>query len=259
MRRSARVVAPIDLAVLRYDHGLVHELGGDWQAAADNYGEAARLFGENSSAYVSLVQQGHAQRQAGDLDGAESTLLRARDLVPRAPWAYLELARLAWYGGEDTVAALAWLDRAEAAAPDSADVRIGRAKLCSDWDDYACAEEAYDAALALGSDSGLLHVRVGDFYRPADPVLDHQSWERAAQQYTWAENFRGADPWLHERLGYVAFNIGQVDDAVEHFEEAVRLSYGGASQRLTCALARSYEAAGRPEAAQPLQEQCEPN
>ena len=256
---SAQVVDPSDLAALRYDLGLVFELAGDWESAAAQYGDAARRFGENPSAYVSLIRQGHAQRQAGDPRGAESTLRHASHLVPDAPWAYLEMARLAWYDNDDPAAAQARLDQAARAAPEAMGIHMARAELCRARADYVCAEEAYDAALTLGSDSGLLHVRVGDFYRPTDPVLDHQSWARAAQQYTWAEDFRGADPWLHERLGYVAYNIGQVDDAVKHYEEAVRLSYGGASQRLTCALARSYEAAGRPEAAQPLQEQCEPN
>ena len=83
-----------------------------------------------------------------------------------------------------------------------------RAELCELWDDFACAEQAYTAALLRRPRSGWLNGRVGAFYLPTNPVRAGQSWVNAAKYYEAAVDLRPQDPWAHERLAYVLLNRG---------------------------------------------------
>ena len=150
-----------------------------------------------------------------------------------------------------------WLRQAEQAAPDAAYVQIQRAELCSAWEDMACAEQAYQAALTSRPNSGWLHGRAGDLYRPTNPVRAGQSWDKAAEQYTWAVEFRPQDPWAHERLAYVLLNQGHAADAVAHYTQAIKLAYAdSAPARLYCSLALAQQHAGLAAESQASQAEC---
>lgn len=245
-------------AALYHDLGLIFELQGDWARARDSYAKAVDLFGGGEqSAYASLVRLGSVLAQGGDAEGAAARFKQAQALDKAAPWAYLGLANLAWAARKDRAAAEDWLRQAEQASPDAAYVQIQRAELCSAWDDMACAEQAYQAALARRPSSGWLRGRTGDFYRPTNPVRAGQSWDKAAEQYNWAVEFRPQDPWAHERLAYVLLNQGRAAAAVEHYKEAISLAYGdSAPAHLYCSLAFAQEQAGQAADAQASQVEC---
>jgi tetratricopeptide (TPR) repeat protein len=133
-----------------------------------------------------------------------------------------------------------------------------RAQLCQAWDDELCADDAYRTMLSLRRGSGLIHMHVGDFYRPSEPVREHQSWQKANQQYELAQNYRPHDPWLHERLGLVAANMGDLDEAINAYEAALDLTYAdSAPARLYCSLAIVYEQAGQNTPADHALQACE--
>lgn len=246
-------------AALYHNLGLAYELQGNWSEAGANYGRAVELFGaEQPAAYASLVRLGSVLAQSGDATGAAGRFQQALALDKAAPWAYLGMATLAWEARHDRTAAEDWLRQAEGAAPDAAYVQIQRAELCSAWDDTACAEQAYLAALAGRPNSGWLHGIVGDFYRPTNPVRAGQNWDKAAEQYRWAVEFRPQDMWAHERLAYVLLNQGRAADAVDHYTQAIALAHGGsAPAHLYCSLALAQQQAGMAEAAQASQAECE--
>lgn len=248
-----------DRAALYHDLGLVYELQADWTNAADNYGRAVELFGaDQTGAYVSLVRQRHTLGQGGDPVAAKTRLEQAVALDPGAPWAYLELARLAWTDAADRQAAEQWLAKAGQSAAGAAYVPLERAALCVAWEDYACAADAYRAALAARPNSGWLHSQVGAFYLPTDPPRPGQSWEQAAEHFTWAADLRPQDPWAHERLGYVLLNQKQPAAAAAHYARAIALTYDDtAPARLYCSLATAQTRAGEADAARASQAACE--
>jgi len=237
IQKSIETSPPIIMrGSLQYDWGVIRELQNDTADAQQHYEAAARLFDAGKvSTYASLVSLGRMQRVAGDYDAAQQTLEKASQLVPTSPWAYLELARRY---ENDREQAEKMLDQAEQARPNEAYVYIVRAELCSErWQDYDCAENAYNQALNLRPQSGWLHSRIGDFYLPTNPVVQGQSWELAEDHYTQAVELRPKDPWVHERLAYVLFHLERFAEAVAQYEQAIRLAYqGDVPGRLYCNL-----------------------
>jgi tetratricopeptide (TPR) repeat protein len=256
---ASKTADDADRAALYHDLGLIYELQGDWPSAADNYAKAVEVFGAGKpSAYVSLIRLGYALEQGGDLAGAETRFQQALSLGKNAPWAYLELANLAWAGRQDRQAAEEWLRQAEQAAPNTSYVQLVRAELCAAWEDVACTKEAYQAALDRRPNSGWLHGRVGEFYLPTNPVRAGQSWDKAAEHYGWAVDLRPQDPWSHERLAYVLSNQGRPAEAADHYTRAIALTYGDlAPARLYCSLAAAQECAGMADATQASRGECE--
>lgn len=246
-------------ATLYHDLGLVYELQANWPRAVDNYRKAVELFGATQpAAYVSLVRLGAVLGQSGDVASAEARLQQALALDPKAPWAYLELADLAWTGKQDRSAAERWLAQADAATPNPADVAVARGELCAAWGDAACAAQAFASALVARPRSGWLHGRVGAFYLPTNPVQAGQSWDKAAEQYAWAVDLRPHDPWAHERLAYVLLNQGQAADAAEHYARAIALTAPDLTPgRLYCGLALAQQRDGQADAAQASQTECD--
>lgn len=180
-----------ELAAVKYTLGFIAELGEDWQAAIDAYSAAIATFGEeNPTAYVSLVALGRAQRLAGNQRQATIMLQRATELDATAPWAWLELAQRYQ---ENRRRATTQLERAHQAAPNQVYVDIIEAMLCEAWADFACAQAAYERALAKRPRSGWLHDRIGEFY-------SHHSWEQAATYYEQAVVLRPQHPWTRNGL-----------------------------------------------------------
>jgi tetratricopeptide (TPR) repeat protein len=264
--------APIDddnWAPLYHDLGLGYELQKDWIKAAESYRKAVESFRSTTHGakfdcryqpgpYVSLIRLGYALEQNGDVDGAEERFAEALQLDAGAPWAYLELANLAWRGRQDRKAAEDWLTQAERVAPDNLSVQLLHADLCADWGDRDCAQRVYGSALALRPDSGWLNVKMGDFYRPTKPVQPGQSWQQAGERYRRAEELRPRDPWVHWRLAYVLFHQGQFQDAIEHYETSIALTYDdSAPADLYCSLAAAQACAGMADEAQASREECE--
>lgn len=265
IQKLIKDLSPSEQGPVYYDWGVIRELKEDPSGAQEHYQAAAGLFVEDkSSAYVSLVNLGRIQRISKDSnihDSAEQTLEKAHKLVARSPWAYLELARL---HKNEWAKAKTFLDQAEEYAPNEAYVYITRAELCNkQWQahqqpaDYDCAVTAYAKALTLRPYSGWVYSLVGDFYLPTDPPLSGQDWAKAEEHYRKAAQLRPKDPWVHERLAYVLYNLTKYSEAVDQYNQAISLAYqGGVPAQLYCKLAVAQQANGQAAEAAKSQERC---
>lgn len=174
---------------------------------------------------------------------ARATLERAL-APPPAPWAYIELA---YIEADARQRAEAWLAQAEKIAPEEAAVIITHAELCEQWQDYGCAEVAYQAALVKQPESGRLYSQLGNFYLPGAIPLAHQRWELAETYYrAAAEVWRPNDPWAHERLAYVLFNQQAYGEAAYRYQRTIDLAYNGtAPAGIYCNLGLAQQQAGQ--------------
>lgn len=244
-----------DLAAVAYELGLIAELQHDWQTASTHYADAIAKFGvDNPDAYVAMVALGRVQRLGDDVEAAEQTLQNATQLDEQVPWAWLELAQL--HAGSS--AAKTDLANAREVAPNQAYVYLVEAELCGAWADYpACAQAAYDQALAKRPQSGWLYDRVGEFYQPGEPRLDHQSWEQAAGYYQQAVAWRRQNPWTQERLAFALFQSGAYGEAAEHFALGLALSHPDTvTTARICMLGQAQKEAERNEQALKTLELC---
>jgi len=247
---------PSEWAPIYYDIGLIRELLGDTTGAQQYYTEAVKRFGkEEVSAYVALVSLARVQRVSGALDAAKQSAEQARALDPSSPWVYLELAALAQ---SEQALAEQMLDDAAYYAPNQAYTFITRAELCEkQWQDRACAADAYTQALDRRPNSGWLHSRVGEFYLPTNPVLGGQSWTLAHEHYQEALRLRPNDPWAQERLAYVLYNLSDYADAAQHYARAIDLVYAATENAaLYCSLGRAQERGALLDAAKQAYQRC---
>ena len=245
-------------AALYHNQALAYELQGEWEAAAEAYALAVDRFGEDRpAAYVSLVQQGWAEYMDGNGAAAKATLQSAKERVPSAPWASIVLARLTWEADRDADAARGYLADAHNAAPDQVEVDVAEALLCAQWRDHACVADAYDRALSRLPDSARIHTLAGAYYQPTSPPQAGQSWEAALRHYQLAVETRNRDPWAHDRLGYVQFNLGMYEAAVESYIRAIEQSFQSkGTNALYCNLAEAQSRAGRESEAMLNRERC---
>ena len=247
---------PSEWAPIYYDIGLIRELLGDTTGAQQYYTEAVKRFGKaDVSAYVALVSLARVQRVSGALDAAKQSAEQARALDPSSPWVYLELAALAQ---SEQALAEQMLDDAARYAPNQAYTFITRAELCEkQWQDRACAADAYTQALDRRPNSGWLHSRVGEFYLPTNPVLAGQSWTLTHEHYQEALRLRPNDPWAQERLAYVLYNLGNYADAAQHYARAIDLVYAATENAaLYCSLGRAQERGALLDAAKQAYQRC---
>ena len=146
------------------------KLGDDAGAAADRL----RSRQCQPTTAEGFVTRG-GYRVEADPAGAERDFRRATELDPRSRMAWQNLARLAGLRG-DFDAALAIQERAVVAAPESADVRLGRAVLLAGLGQRDSAHADVRAALELGGGSAV-HFEVARAYaltarrHPADADL----------------------------------------------------------------------------------------
>lgn len=245
---------PNEPAAVYHDLGLIYELRGDMAGAQKYYAKAVERFGIGDlAAYISLVSLGRVQR-AAQPEAAQETLEHARALDPNAPGAYLELALL--HQKERDVAEK-WLQTAAKQASNGVYVYMTRADLCqTNWQDRACAREAYRQAVELRPDDGWLHGRVGDFYRLNNPMLS-EDWEQAKIHYQKAVELRAQDPWAHERLAYVFFNQQAYAESIQEYQNTLRLAHAESENaELYCSLGRAQQRAQQASEAQRSFERC---
>ena len=223
LRLSSQSLDADFAATVRYEEGLALELQGLNQDARTAYQDGIdRLARDSSAAYLLLLARARVEAKLGAEDEAIATLQGAANLVPAAPWAFIELAKLSH---SDEERAQAYLQQASETHYGDFYVQLAKAEQCMTVPDHACVEEAYANALELRPNSGWLHSQVGQYYQPTANPQPHQGWQKAGEHFRLAAELRPNDPWAHERLAYVLMNQEQYDEAITEYRAAIRLMY----------------------------------
>lgn len=218
-------------AVLWQRLAQVQAAAGDTAGAAESYGQAARLTGNDASLHF---EHSRALGMAGDLEGALAANGRALDLDPDNVDYLLARSQLAsWLGDSQT--SNASLQRALAAAPERTEVLadVARTKAWTGQLDDAILLmntylESHPADRAAGLDLVRFHSWTGDYARTIEELdafearvgADDES--RAVRAYVLA--------WAGRRHESLALNTplldAKPDDYLLNYAQAIALRQG---------------------------------
>ncbi len=82
---------------------------------------------------------------------------------------------------------------------------------------------------------------------PVTTPVAGQSWQEAERHYRKAVELRPADPWVHQRLGYVLLKLERNAEAVDEYAAAIALLPDDLPPgELACTLALAQERADLP-------------
>lgn len=179
-----------------------------------------------------LIAAGRQQEAAGIL----------QDLLAENPEnerAWLALYRVRRSGGDEDAAARVLSD-AQAALPDSANLKWIEASAAELRGDIDRAIDIYEELYAANSSSVVVANNLASLisnYREGDENL-----ERA---YEIARRLRGTDiPAFQDTYGWIAFRLGNLEEALEYLEPAARALPEGVPE-VQYHLAETYAALGR--------------
>lgn len=221
-QQSTKIDEEMEGKILAHYHlGVIYEIWQEYDKALGKYEYAVLRFSRAKlSPYIALLAAGNASYKNQDFKLAEKFFIKAKEIEPQLPWAYLHLARLWKLVGKSK--AQKYLQEAEQVAPSTIHVDLTRAELCTEWKDYDCASKAYQAAKVNQPESGWLLSQIGDFYTPDGRKTNkYKSCEAAEENYfPVVTELRTKDPWVHQRYAYLLASMGRFPEAVEHYRMA---------------------------------------
>jgi tetratricopeptide (TPR) repeat protein len=143
--------------------------------------------------------------------------------------------------------ALAECDRGIEAKPDDASLWVLKGKTAFELADLEQARTAYTRAVLLGK--GRHGVFLGDAYLGLAVISTREEkWDDARQQFSHLLELNPNDGSSHANLAKVDLELGKIDEAVQHAEEAARTR--GGDEQVLFTLGKVYLAAGRSDDAQ---------
>jgi Flp pilus assembly protein TadD len=143
--------------------------------------------------------------------------------------------------------ALAEIERGIEAKPEDASLWVLKGKTAFELGDLAQARTSYARALQVGE--GKRGVFLGDAYVGLAVISTReQKWEDARQQFLHLLELNPNDGSSHANLAKVDLELGKIDEAVQHAEEAARTR--GGDEQVLFTLGKVYLAAGRGDDAQ---------
>ncbi len=200
-----------------------------YEEARSAFERATELEPKNALFWSNLAG---ALRELGDLGEAERILLgQALRLDPNLPVAYLNLGIVYLRADRPDLASLAFQQALRLLPPEESAtaqhflqqtqeperwLRLGDLLLNSG--DYEGALQAYSRAASLGA--SVADAAVG----MSAALIQMQKWEQAAQVLFQALVVAPDDPRLHNNMGVVARELGDIATAREHFLRAIELA-----------------------------------
>jgi Tfp pilus assembly protein PilF len=163
-----------------------------------------------------LVAQGELQIQRKALTEAEATFRRVNTLDPRAPAAYLNLARLAAVQNQRP-AAIKWLQDGMSALPDNVGMRLALAEFHMAFAEWDAAVKVYEEVLRRSPDNLIAANNLAAIL--VDHRNDPESFKRALSLANRFENSENAA--FLDTLGWVHFKNGQIEQAIRVLRRAV--------------------------------------
>jgi predicted Zn-dependent protease len=150
------------------------------------------------------------------LKEAEVTFRKVNTLDPKAPAAYLNLARLAAVQGQRP-AAIKWLQDGMAAVPDNIGMQLALAEFHMAFAEWEPAVKVYEGVLRRSPDNQIAANNLDALL--VDHRTDPESYKRAL---TLANRFETSDNAAFlDTLGWVYFKNGQLDQAIRVLRRAV--------------------------------------
>jgi tetratricopeptide (TPR) repeat protein len=126
--------------------------------------------------------------------------------------------------------------------PDEVSLWILEGKTAFELGDLAGARAAYERALSLGA--GRRGVFLGDAHLGLAVIATReQRWDDARQQFLHLLELNASDGSSHANLAKVDLQLGKLEEAVHHAEEAARTR--GGDEQVLFTLGKVYLASGR--------------
>jgi tetratricopeptide (TPR) repeat protein len=139
-------------------------------------------------------------------------------------------------------AALEECQRGLGAKPDDTALLVLEGKTAFELGDLRTAEKAYEQAILVGN--GRRGVFLGDAYLGLGVIASReQRWADARRRFLELLALAPADVASHANLAKVDLELGQIDEAVQHAEQAGRTQ--GNDEGILFTLGKVYVAAGR--------------
>ncbi len=143
--------------------------------------------------------------------------------------------------------AMAECEQGLAAKPDDASLWVLEGKTAFELGELAAARTAYTHAISFGQ--GRRGVFLGDAYLGLAVIATReQKWEEAREQFLHLLELNPADGMSHANLARVDLELGKIDDAVAHAEEAAR--HRGSDEQVLFTLGKVYLAAAKSDEAE---------
>jgi tetratricopeptide (TPR) repeat protein len=134
-----------------------------------------------------------------------------------------------------------------AAKPDDASLWVLKGKTAFELGELGASRSAYTQAISFGR--GRRGVFLGDAYLGLAVVATReQKWEEAREQFLHLLELNPADGTSHANLARVDLEVGKIDDAILHAEEAAR--HRGSDEQVLFTLGKVYLAASKADEAE---------
>jgi tetratricopeptide (TPR) repeat protein len=131
--------------------------------------------------------------------------------------------------------------------PEDVSLLVTKGKTSFELGDFPTARAAYTRAVSVGE--GKKGVFLADAYLGLAVIATReQKWEDAREQFSRLVALNPADGTTHANLAKVDLELGKIDEAVSHAEEAARSR--GADEQVLYTLGKVYLAAKRVDDAQ---------
>ena len=197
------------------ESGIAHEELGNYDAAIRDFNEAIRIWPENATAFAN---RGETNRLMGRLDAALSDFNEAIRLNPNSAFAFSGRG-MVWAMLDQLDAALRDYNEAIRLDPNNADAFGSRGDVHSWMEQWALALIDYTEAIRLNPNAFT-------FYRRGEVNSHLELWDAALSDYT--ESIRlgdsRSDAWAFAGRGFVYWNLGQINQAIQDFERALALN-----------------------------------
>ena len=216
--------------LIYYEQGVIEELIQNFSEAKEQFVDALNHIKQSNSTsnpYVILMALGRVNTNIAKAD--EQTihidmLREAADYFTQATKqhpnyeAYLELAKVYQSLGNDQIAS-GYLQQAQELTSFAEYRELANLEFCqnsSKGGNCACPFLPSQVHENIPNASWI-NDTFGDCFRK------QQEWTVAAKYFTRSTELRAYDPWAHERLGYTLQQLGQYENALEHYQLALEL------------------------------------
>jgi tetratricopeptide (TPR) repeat protein/tRNA A-37 threonylcarbamoyl transferase component Bud32 len=212
------LATPGEQAVIFFDQGVTALEDWDLERAVDEFTDAI----EESPGYAGAYHlRGVAYRELGMSDEAEADLTRAIELAPGLAEAYHDRGRLYLHFTGRTEDALEDLSAAIDLGLETAEVYADRG--------HAYLWLSSDHALALGDARRAIELdpSLGEAWALQGEVLFiEEEYEEAVDVLSGAVERMAHEPWVWEMLGTSYYWLGELEESLTAYEEAIALSPG---------------------------------